>query len=281
MVLHDVAQRAGAVVERGTPLQCERLLPQQVRLRDALVAPLDRFAGHGVPGGTQVLHSGHGQGVVDAVDSIDVAARQCGQRGVQLDCAAGIVTERLLDRDPAAGRQRWQGTHGVGHQLGGQGQIHRHRTGCALGRDVQHCGDIGGVGDVCLLVVQKVGERGGHPFLRGRPDQAELRSEPAVRPQRRHGRQQQPTGEVTRRTEDHQRVDHRCQCPRALGRLRRHGDQSFSTSKSQDATMRLPPAVQRNKPSPVGMTVRSENVTVFPGLSCAGGVALPGARRVA
>ncbi len=65
VVLQHVLERAHAVVVPGPALQRERLVPDDVYLRDVRAVPYGFENAVGQPGAEDVLHGCHGQEVVD------------------------------------------------------------------------------------------------------------------------------------------------------------------------------------------------------------------------
>jgi hypothetical protein len=101
--------------------------------------------------------------VIDSIDGrLGGRLVDAGKFSVELGCTLGVLAERLLHRDAAAGRQP-VGTDGPDrfeHQPGRKSQVYRDRTrsGSDAG-NVQDGGDVTRLGDIGPVVVQSGGDR--------------------------------------------------------------------------------------------------------------------------
>ena len=227
MVLHHVLQGADPVVVAGPALQREALVPDDLHLGDMGAVPQGFQHPVGEPAAQHVLHRGHGQEVVHPEHRL--LRHQFGQPCVQLACAVQVFAERLLQDDPAPGRQARRAQRGdhLWEERGRQRQIQRHRLGTVDERpDVLLVGDIGPsvvrrrhdrppcLGrEVTALPVEPAGDPLPEPlrgqFLAARPGQPEPLVEVPRGVQGGEGRHEEAPAEIPRRPQDDQTPDHR------------------------------------------------------------------------
>jgi hypothetical protein len=103
VVLEDVADRAGLLVEAGAALDAHRLAHRDLNVVDELAIPDRLEDAVGEAQGEQVLDRLLAQVVVDAEDlALDEVV---GDLGVELLGAGEVMAERLLDDEPCPARQ--------------------------------------------------------------------------------------------------------------------------------------------------------------------------------
>src|SRR6185437_10541343 len=231
VVLHHVLEGTHPVVVAGSPLQGQRLLPDDLDLLDVGAVP-DRLQHPvGQAGPEQRLHRGHRQEVVDPEDLL------LAQRGDQLPVegrgTGKILPERLLEHDPTPGRQADREEGVDGEREGGRwmGEVDGHRVAT---------GDAGGngrrVAEVESLVAQPTDDEiprprpGGRSFrlqpgggvrpeaivvqvLPGGGDDLEAVPQVPGGPEGGQARKEVPPGEVAGGPQDDEALDHVARAP--------------------------------------------------------------------
>ncbi|MDQ0834436.1 hypothetical protein QF032_006280 [Streptomyces achromogenes] len=210
-------------------LQAEVFLPQDVDLLDVPAVPYRFQDPVGQAQREQVLDGGEPKDVVDPEHRLfPGGAGHLGEEPVERHGAVEVLTEGLLQGNPASRSE--PGGPERGHhrcvQTGGQGQIDRHR----LPNTVQQAGEalrIGHLGSPVAHAAQQVLAGCGRyirgvtlqplrgcalegavvQVLPGGRDDLEAVGEPVRGAECSESRQQVAAGEVTGRTEQHQRLD--------------------------------------------------------------------------
>jgi hypothetical protein len=124
VILQHVLERAGSVVVAGAPLECERLLPEDLDFFDVVAVPCGIEERVRESEREEILNARHSEDVVDSEDEpFAFAPQQLDEELVERNRAREVRAERLLEHDPAARRQsgRRNGCDGRREEAGRKG----------------------------------------------------------------------------------------------------------------------------------------------------------------